>query len=390
MSKLTQILWGLLFICAARVMAQPPMNSRVEQIPEGSVPMETNINQNSYPRLMSDNSIMFRLIAPEAQSVKVDICGVKYDMEKDDNGVWTGRTAPQVPGFHYYSLIVDGVSVNDPASETFYGCGRMMSAVDVPEDGADFMQIRDVPHGKVSTLNYFSKVTNSWRTLCVYTPPTYDKDVARRYPVVYIQHGGGEDHRGWVQQGKVNIILDNLIADGKAEEMIIVSANSNVPSDQPGYKWEGMLPFRAELIDNIVPFIDGTFRTIADRDHRAMCGLSMGGGQSFYIGLRGGLDTFCSVGIFSTGAFGGIVGAAPDIDKEVPGILSKSAEFNERLDVLLITCGEQDPRIIHNKRVAEQMRDHGLKVEFKSFPGDHEWQPWRKSIHYFAQLIFKK
>lgn len=335
MSMLTQILWGLLFICAARVMAQPPMNSRVEQIPEGSVPMETNINQNSYPRLMSDNSIMFRLIAPEAQSVKVDICGVKYDMEKDDNGVWTGRTAPQVPGFHYYSLIVDGVSVNDPASETFYGCGRMMSAVDVPEDGADFMQIRDVPHGKVSTLNYFSKVTNSWRTLCVYTPPTYDKDVARRYPVVYIQHGGGEDHRGWVQQG-------------------------------------------------------GKFRTIADRDHRAMCGLSMGGGQSFYIGLRGGLDTFCSVGIFSTGAFGGIVGAAPDIDKEVPGILSKSAEFNERLDVLLITCGEQDPRIIHNKRVAEQMRDHGLKVEFKSFPGDHEWQPWRKSIHYFAQLIFKK
>ncbi|MCQ2200614.1 MAG: esterase [Bacteroidales bacterium] len=375
-------------ITSLSAFAQSMTPSR-EQMPEGSVAMETNINQHSYPRLMPDNSIIFRLRAPEAQKVQADICGVKYDMKRDDNGVWTGQTAPQVPGFHYYSLVVDGVSVNDPASETFYGCGRMMSAVDVPEKDLDYLTIKDIPHGKVSTLNYYSKVTGSWRTLCVYTPPTYDANSDKRYPVLYIQHGGGEDHRGWMQQGKTNIILDNLIAEGKAEEMIVVSANSNVNAGMGGYRWEGMQAFRAELVDNVIPFIDKTFRTVADREHRAMCGLSMGGGQTFYIGLRG-LDVFSSVGIFSTGMFGGINGAAgTDLDKEVPGLLSDAASFNKKLEAFLITCGEQDPRIEHNKRVAAEMQSHGLKVKFESFPGDHEWQPWRKSLHSFAQMLFK-
>ncbi|MCQ2235625.1 MAG: esterase [Bacteroidales bacterium] len=389
MSKLTRSMAGLMMLCAVmsiEAKGQSMMPPR-ETMPEGSVAMETNINKHSYPRLMPDGSIIFRLRAPEAQRVQVDICGKKYDMQRDDNGVWSGQCAPQVPGFHYYALIVDGVSVSDPASETYYGCGRQMSAVEIPEKGVDYLEIKDVPHGKVSTVRYYSQVTQSWRELCVYTPASYDTNPDKRYPVLYIQHGGGEDHRGWMQQGKTDIILDNLIAEGKCKETIVVSTNSNVTAGMGGYKWEGMLPFRSELIDNVIPFIDKKFRTLADREHRSMCGLSMGGGQSFYIGLRS-LDTFSAVGIFSTGMFGGINGAASmDIDKEVPGLLSNSKEYNDKLKVLLITCGEQDMRIEHNKRVVKQMKDNGLEVVFESFAGDHEWQPWRKSLWRFMQML---
>jgi len=334
--------------------------------------------------------VVFQLSAPEAQKVQIDLCGKKYEMERNDKGVWTVRTDKQVPGFHYYSVVVDGYSFADPASESFYGCGRMMSAIEVPEKGTEYMEIQNVPHGKVSTLNYYSKQTNSWRTLCVYTPPSYDKNAKRRYPVVYIQHGGGEDHRGWVQQGRTNIILDNLISEGRAEEMIVVSANSNVSAGLGGYSWDGMQPYNKELTESVIPFIDSTFRTIADRKHRAMCGLSMGGGQSFYIGLRNP-QLFSAVGVFSTGMFGGIRGANDvDVEKEVPGLLNRTAEFNKQLDAFLITCGEQDPRIEHNKNVVEKMKSSGLNVEFASYPGDHEWQVWRKSLHKFAQMVFKK
>ena len=375
-------------LIATSLSAQSIMAPR-EPMPEGSMPMATNINQFSYPRLMPDGSILFRLRAQEASRVQVDL-GKKYDMQRSDDGVWSVRTDPQVPGFHYYSLVVDGYSFADPASASFYGCGRMMSAVEVPEDGLDYLKVQDVPHGRVSTLRYYSKLTGCWRELCVYTPPSYDDGTAKRYPVLYIQHGGGEDHRGWMQQGKTDVILDNLIASGEAREMIVVSANSNVTTGMAGYRWEAMQPYRNELIDNVIPFIDHELRTINSRESRAMCGLSMGGGQTFYIGLRS-LDFFSAVGIFSTGMFGGINGAAgPDLDKEVPGLLSESDSFNAKLSALLITCGEQDPRIEHNRRVANEMQEHGLKVTFESYPGDHEWQVWRKSLHKFATMLFKR
>ena len=208
----------------------------------------------SRPQVLTDGSVSFRIAAPEAQRLQIDLCGVKYDMQKSSDGIWTVTTPPQVPGFHYYFLIVDGVSVADPASPSFYGCGRWSSAIEIPEAGTDDFEVQDVPHGEVRTVHYYSKVDEAWRPLLVYTPAGYNEGT-QDYPVVYIQHGGGEDHRGWMEQGRTAQIMDNLIAAGKAVPMIVVSANSNVTSRNGGmgrgYNWQGMQAFRSELIDNV-------------------------------------------------------------------------------------------------------------------------------------------
>jgi enterochelin esterase-like enzyme len=356
-----------------------------------SQPASTNISQTGFPRIMEDLSVAFKIKAPEAKKVQIDL-GKLYDMTKDELGNWTVITAPQVPGFHYYSLVIDGVKVVDPASETFYGMSRMASAIEIPEKGVDFYDIKNVPHGAVSSKYYFSKVTNSWRRLYVYTPPGYDTNLKEKYPVMFIQHGGGEDERGWVTQGRTDIILDNLIVSGKAKPMIVVMSNGNVSTGSTGgYSSAGMAAFKSEMTQNIVPFIDKNFRTIPTVKNRALCGLSMGGGQAFYTGLES-LDCFASVGVFSSGIFGGIsnpTGKEFDAEKEIPGLLSKSQSFNDKLKLFYVSVGEQDPRFEHTKKAVKKFRDSGLKVEFSSFPGNHEWQVWRKSLHDFASRIFK-
>jgi enterochelin esterase family protein len=360
------------------------------QLVESAIPAPTNVNQNQCPCIMPDNSVVFQVKAPEAQKLQIDL-GKKYDMVKDSNGVWTVRTEPVVPGFHYYFLLIDGVPVADPASQSFFGTGKMASAIDIPEKGADFYTVKDVPHGATSSKYYFSNVTNSWRRLFVYTPPSYEANPNVKYPVVYIQHGGGEDETGWTNQGKTDIIIDNLIADGKAIPMIVVIANGNVRAGGGGYSSEAMSAFKKEMIQNIVPFIDSNYRTLTDKNNRAICGLSMGGGQSFYSGLEN-LDVFGSVGIFSSGIFGGIrnpSGSTFNAEKEIPGLLSKSADFNKKLDLFYISCGEQDPRIEYTKKAVAAMKENGLEVGFNSFPGDHEWQVWRKSLYDFASKVFK-
>ena len=187
--------------------------------------------------------------------------------------------------------------------------------------------------------------------------------------------------------------MDNLITAGKAKPMIVVSSNSNVQSRNGGfgggYSWQGMQTFRSELLENVIPFVEKTYRVKKDRKNRAMCGLSMGGGQSFYIGLRDP-EVFANVGVFSTGMFGGIQGASNfDLEKEVPGILTDTKTFNQQFDVFFVSCGEQDPRIEHTRSIVKKMRDGGVEVKFNSYPGDHEWQVWRKSLHEFAQYLFK-
>ena len=363
-----------------------------EVFPEGSYSPVTNINRNGYPRVLKDNSVMFRVMAPQAQNVQIDLCGTKYDMQKADNGFWTVTSNPQVPGFHYYNLVIDGVSVSDPASQPFFGCSRWTSAIEVKEEGTEDFEVQNVPHGEVRTVYYYSKVDESWRPLMVYTPAGYNEN-QQDYPVVYIQHGGGEDHRGWMEQGRTAQIMDNLIAAGKAVPMIVVSANSNVRSRNGGfgggYSWQGMQSFRSELIENVIPFVEKTYRVKKDRKSRAMCGLSMGGGQSFYIGLRSP-EVFANVGVFSTGMFGGIQGASNfDLEAEVPGMLTDTKTFNQQLDVFFVSCGEQDPRIEYTRNIIKKMRDGGVEVKFNSYPGDHEWQVWRKSLHEFAQHLFK-
>ncbi len=271
------------------------------QVPAQSaegVPAPSNIGQAAYPRILADNRVVFQVRAPKAGQVQINL-GHPYDLQKDESGSWTVTTAPQDPGFHYYSLVIDGVSVADPASESYYGTGRMSSAIEIPEAGVDFYTVKDVPHGDIRSKRYFSKVTNSWRRLNVYTPPGYDKDTDKKYPVLYIQHGGGEDETGWAVQGKTDIILDNLIAAGKAKPMLVVIANGNVPTSGGAAAAGTAAPewpaSPTSCLNNIIPFIESHYRVLANAENRALAGLSMGGGQAFFVGL-GNKDKFGSIG----------------------------------------------------------------------------------------------
>ena len=362
------------------------------QIPEGSKPAQTNVRSNQCPCILPDLKVFFRVDAKDADKVQIDL-GKVYDMKKDDKGIWTVTTDPQVPGFHYYSLVIDGVKVSDPASDSFYGTGRMSSAIDIPEAGTDFYTVKNVPHGEISSKVYFSKTTGTWRRLNIYTPPGYINSGKEQYPVLYIQHGGGEDERGWAVQGKTDIILDNLIAEGKAKPMLVVIPNGNVSkpgTTAGGYNDAAMAAYKEELFENVIPFIERNYKVKATSENRAIAGLSMGGGQAFYTGLRN-TDMFANIGVFSTGLFGGIAQTGPAFDPEkvIPGILTNPESFNKKLKVFYLSVGEQDPRIEPTKKILQAFRDKGLKVQFSSFPGGHELQVWRKSLHDFAQKIFK-
>jgi enterochelin esterase family protein len=362
-------------------------------------PASTNVPGAAYPALDAGNRGTFQLKAPNAQKVSVSLPQGRFDMTKSEDGTWSVTTPPLEPGFHYYTFSIDGVSVNDPSSHAFYGTSKDSSAIEVPEPGVDFYTVKDVPHGDLRAKSYFSKVTNSWRRLFVYTPPSYEQDAAKKYPVLYIQHGGGEDETGWAAQGKTDIILDNLIAEKKAVPMLVVIANGNLPSaggarGGGGYSRAGMEGYANELLNNIVPFVERTYHVQPDAAHRALSGLSMGGGQAFIVGL-GNKEKFANIGIFSTGLFGGIGGrggAAPaafNAEEQVPGLLTNTKTFRDALKVFYVSVGEQDPRIEATKKAVADFKAHGLDVEFASFLGGHEWQVWRKSLHDFAPRIFK-
>ena len=350
---------------------------------------ETNIG-GDYPRLLADNSMLFRVRTSDASQWRVSLDpSCRFYLQQD--GSWMAHTKPLVPGFHYYWFTINGLDVSDPASKSFFGCGRMTSAVEVPEKDCDFYQRRDVPHGQVHQLEYYSEVRGKHVGVWVYTPAGYEQG-KKRYPVLYLQHGGGEDETGWVNQGRTNHILDNLIAEGKAQEMIVVMANGtfSIPGTPFGYSIQGMKPYEQELTQTLIPFIEKNFRVKSNRKSRALAGLSMGGGQTFFAGLQH-TDLFSSLGIFSTGVFGGIRETKSfDAEAAMPGLITRAHEYNKDLDVLYISVGTDDPRITSTTQAVESMRQQGLDITFRTFPGDHEWQVWRKSLHDFAPLLFGK
>ncbi|MDQ8185173.1 alpha/beta hydrolase-fold protein [Pelagicoccus sp. SDUM812002] len=380
-TPLVSCLTILVFLCSIAKGVQSDSN-----------PAPSNVAGSQYPSLDSERRGTFEIKAPEASNVQVDLPQGNYDMQKGEEGIWRVTTPPIEPGFHYYSFRIDGALVFDPGSHAFYGASRHGSGIEIPEPGVDFYDVKDVPHGSLRSQLYFSSVTNSWRHLFVYTPPGYDLNLDQRYPVLYLQHGGGEDETGWVNQGKTDRILDNLIAEKKAVPMLVVIANGNLPRPEGipfGYSLEGMVPFSEELLENIVPFIDENFRTEAKASQRALAGLSMGGGQSFIVGLAN-TDTFGSIGAFSTGLFGGIRRSGPfDAEAFVPGFVTQAETFNEKLEIFYLSCGEQDERIEFTQQVVSDFREHGHELAFNSFPGGHEWQVWRKSLRDFAQRIFR-
>ena len=364
-----------------------------------SQPASTNMNNAAYPRIHPDLRVTVRLKAPNAKKVQVVGNfglgkGGPWEMERGEDGVWTVTTPPVIPGFHYYTLSVDGVQLNDPGSNTFFGTGRPTSGIEIPEKGVDFYHAKDVPHGEVRSRWYKSKVTGQTRHIMVYTPPDYDADPQKRYPVLYLQHGGGEDETGWTRQGHVNFILDNLIAAGKAKPMIVImekgyATRAGAPAE-PGGKGKGFGKgggaFEEVVLKDLIPLIDSTYRTIPDREHRAIAGLSMGAGQAMQIGLTR-LDTFSAVGAFS-GA------SKADPKTAYGGVFADPAAFDKKVSLLYLHAGTLSLDAgIHKSAegLYKTLQDAGIKnVVFRDAKGlAHEWQTWRYALNDFAPRLFQ-
>ena len=379
----------IITLMSAGAMAQAPADD--------SRPASSNVLNAPYPRVHSDNRVTFRLTAPNAQKVQLQPGGADnglgkgpIDMSRDEKGLWSITLPAVVPGFHYYWFLVDGLAVNDPGSETFFGWGRQTSGIEVPEPGAEYYEARSVPHGDVRQRLYESKVTGAWRRAYVYTPPDYDANTKTRYPVLYLQHGAGENATGWTKQGRAHLILDNLIAAGKAKPMIVVmdTGYATKPGATPvqGATGAPQVPnaFEDVVVTDLIPVIDASYRTIKDRDSRAMAGLSMGGGQTLQI-TSNHLDLFAWIGSFS----------APlrnfDVKTSMNGALTDAASFNKRVRLLWIGAGTGEVAIHEAAtKLRASLEAAGIKhVVFESAGTAHEWQTWRRSLNDFAPRLFR-
>jgi enterochelin esterase family protein len=362
---------------------------------EDAKPATTNVMGATYPRVLPDRSVAFQLKAPSAQSVDVDITGKKFPMTRDADGVWSVTTPPLVEGFHYYALDADGVRMNDPGSHAFFGTGKDTSGVEVPEEGVTYYGTKDVPHGDVRIRVYLSKTTGQWRRCFVYTPPDYDANPGARYPVLYLQHGSGEDETGWIFQGHANLILDNLIAENKAVPMIVVMDNgyASVPAGPfgpPAARAGDFSAFEDVMTKEVIPMIDSTFRTVPDREHRAMAGLSMGANQALHL-ATGHLDTFAYMAGFS-GAMNGLSTDALDPATAFNGIFKDGAAFNQKVKLLWLGMGTEEPKPFPEAIGAfRAMLDKaGIHYVYFSSPGtSHEWLTWRRDLNDFAPRLFR-
>lgn len=351
-------------------------------MPETKLPKASvlNIRRQEYPRVLEDNRVEFRIKAPTAQKVQIDL-GRLYDMKKDADGVWTCTTDPQTEGFHYYFLVVDGVKVADPCSETFYGCSMMSSGVEIPypaEKQSWYELKAEVPHGQVARLRYQSKVTGSWKNMYVYTPAEYETS-GKSYPVLYLQHGGGEDERGWSNQGLTDIILDNLIAEGKAKPMIVVMMDGNCQD------------FTSELLTDGIPFVESRYRTVKTADGRALAGLSMGGIQTLNASIMHP-ELFSYVGVFSSGWFKNPQPFMANSSGEMyyAKLKERPEYYNKQFREFFLTMGGPEDIAYENcKAMRERFDQMGIKHSYYETPGGHTWPVWRESLYFFAQKLFK-
>jgi enterochelin esterase family protein len=359
-------------------------------------PAPSNEPGQPFPQVNSEGRVRARIKAPDAHSVQLDISGVGFPMTRDNDGVWTGDSTPQDPGNHYYGLVIDGAHVPDPNGSFIYGSGAWRSEIEIPAPDQDFYALKNVPHGQVREVHYVGRTTNADRRSFVYTPPGYDQDATRRYPVLYLLHGYSENETGWSRQGRAGLIMDNLIAEGKTTPFIIVMENGGATT-RPGGIPKGGPPrvngrpvfdfsgFERALIEDVIPFIDSNFRTQADQPHRALAGLSMGGMQTRVI-APAHLDLFSHIGIFSGGSI------APDQITDV-------AAFKQKVKVVFVSFGsrELDPANRRGPFIGDPQADvAGLKaagvngVFYESPNTAHEWQTWRRSLREFAPLLFKE
>ena len=358
-------------------------------------PNPYNLYGAEYPRIEADSRVTFRFNAPDAQKVQVAIANVPFDMVKGDDGVWTYTSEPQDKGYHNYWMIVDSVIVLDPATNAFIGYSHMCNGFEIPDPDGSFYDLKDVPHGNVLIENYFSKTISAWRHIFVYTPPGYETNTSTRYPVLYLQHGGGEDERVWIEMGRTNLILDNLLAEGKAKPFIVVMETSaaykpgEVPPKpfrpRPNGERQGLPPdstrlrrlfsfdtYKEVMLNDLIPYIDGKFRTLSDGNNRAMAGLSMGTFVTRVVALANP-NKFSYIGIFSGGT------VAPS------NILNKS-----KVKLVFMSFGSRERGSDGLKDAADALQQAGINaVSYVSPLTAHEWQSWRRSLYEFAALLFK-
>ena len=347
-------------------------------------PATSNLPGKEYPKINPDLSVVFRVEAPEAQSVSVNV-GKPYTMTKGEDGVWEVTTDPLVPGFHYYMLNIDGKRVADPNTKLFFGSGYWSSGIEVPEAGVDFYLEKKVPHGEIRIEKYDSALTGETRTHYIYLPPGYDKS-SERYPVLYLFHGAGEDETGWSTQGMLRDIMDNMIAAKEAVPMIIVMERGTATLvDTTEHKPASMFDFYAfekVMMEEVVPLVDSKYRTLSDRDHRAISGLSLGGFQAYTIGLDH-KDMFAWIGGFSGSGRG--PGAAGQSDDLTPAL-------NDEVSLLYISIGTDEPAGMYQGiyDLHKLLEERGVNHVYYESPGTgHEWLTWRRSLHQFAGMIFK-
>ncbi len=430
MKKIILSLMALTSLTASAQFGAPRENPKVPSVTENVVedfkPASTNQDNKQYPMVNSQRMVRAQIKAPQATFVGLDIAGKIYEMTKDENGVWTGTSEPQDEGFHYYQLNIDGANVPDPGSKYFYGASRWGSGIDIPAQDEAFYTVKNVPQGSINEVYYWSTVTEKMRHGYIYLPAEYYQNPTKKYPVLYLQHGMGENETGWSAQGKTGIIMDNLIAEGKAQPFIIFMDNGldvrrpgdpdpstmmrgQRPQGAPGARPQGGFgqggpqggqrpggfgqggprrggfgggfnAFQDVLIKDIIPMVESHYRVIADSEHRAMAGLSMGGMQTHTITLANP-TTFAYVGMFSGGTF--------NTDE-----LKDAADFKKTNKVLFMSAGGRETRMAEGDnsvgKAAENLKAIGINAHSYVSPETaHEWQTWRRSLYQFAQLIFK-
>jgi enterochelin esterase-like enzyme len=367
-------------LASAQFGRQQPM----EPLPEGFKPASTNTFLSPYPAVNAETrEALFRVVAPTAQNVQVDIGGERYDLTKNDQGMWMGKCAPQVVGFHYYSILIDGVAVMDRNTEAFFGSNWESSGIEIPEgpEGDYYRFNKNIPHGQVRSIHYWSDVNGLERHINVYVPAEYEKNPDKKYPVLYLVHGWGEDENGWSVQGHMANIMDGLIDAGKAEPMIVVMPSGDIQTNSDVRKASGNIT--DVFMKDLVPYIDKTFRSKTDRQNRAMAGLSRGGMQTTMT-VFAHMDKFAWMGTFS----GFFVRGNEGVENAFNGVFKDPAAFDEKINLLFISTGteERSP-----KEQVEALKEHGIKniVYHESQGTAHEWLTWRRALNAFAPLLFK-
>jgi enterochelin esterase-like enzyme len=354
-------------------------------------PSTLNQPGQEYPQVNPEGYARFRIEAPDAKSVSVSL-GLGGQggttLTKGEDGAWVGTTAgPLDEGFHYYRITVDGGTFNDPGTLNFYGSIRWESGIEIPAHDQDFYALRDVPHGRVQQVLFPSKSTNTSRRAFVYTPPDYHKNTTKRYPVLYLQHGWGEDETAWSVQGRANLIMDNLIAEGKIRPFLIVMTYGMTNDVRIGGLGSFKIdPFQTVLVNELIPYIDANFRTLSDQPHRAMAGLSMGGMETKSITLAN-LDKFSHIGLFSGGSI-----SLDDVNN-TPG-------FREKVKLVFVSYGSRElgdnrfggrsPFGGDPKENSEAIKNAGINSVFYVSPNTaHEFLSWRRSLRELAPLLFR-